>query len=195
MTVHEAIVSRRSIRKYTRTPVEDEHLKTLMESARLAPSGSNTQPWNFIIVRADDTRTQIAKVCEQTWMRQAPVFLVCVADIRARIKTQKLLVLDEESPQFELKQVIRDTTIAIEHLVLQAESLGLSTCWVAYFTQDAIRPILGIPSDKYVVAVITVGYADEHPPESSRRALEDMIHFETWGQTGISRSPSFFSSY
>ena len=142
MTVHEAIVSRRSVRKYTRTPVEDQHLRILMESARRAPSGSNTQPWNFIIVRADDMRAQIAEVCEQTWMRQAPVFLVCVADIRARIKTKESLCLNEESPQFQLKQIIRDTTIAIDHLVLQAESLGLSTCWVAYFTQDAIRPVL-----------------------------------------------------
>jgi nitroreductase len=193
MTVHEAIVSRRSIRRYTHTPVRDEDLKALMESARRAPSGSNTQPWNFIIVRADDTRNQIADVCEQTWMCQAPVFLVCVGDTRTRIRTQAPRILNEESPQFALKQVIRDTTIAIDHLVLQAESLGLSTCWVAYFTQDALRPILHIPSDKFVVAVITIGYADEHPPATSRKALEDMIHFEAWGQTGTSQSPSFFS--
>ena len=189
MEILEAILSRRSIRRYKSNPVEDEKLKAMLESARLAPSGGNTQPWNFIIVRSDETRKQIVEACHrQNWMLQAPVLLVCVADIRTRIKEQANIVLSEESPQIELKQIIRDTAIAIEHLVLQAESLGLSTCWVAYFEQEDIRPILSIPSDKYVVAVITVGYADESPRARPRRSLEEIIHFETWqGRASFSR--------
>ncbi len=189
MEILEAILSRRSIRRYKSHPVEDEKLKVMLESARLAPSGGNTQPWNFVIVRSDETRKQIVKACHrQNWMLQAPVLLVCVADIRTRIKEQENIVLTEKSPQIELKQIIRDTAIAIEHLVLQAESLGLSTCWVAYFEQEDIRPVLSIPSDKYVVAVITVGYADESPRARPRRSLEEIIHFETWqGRASFSR--------
>jgi nitroreductase len=119
-------------------------------------------------------------------MLQAPVLLVCVADIRAKIHEFDHIVIGEKNPQIELKQVIRDTAIAIEHLVLQAESLGLSTCWVAYFEQRDLRPVLSVPSDKYVVAVITVGYADEKPHARPRRPLEEIIHFETWGQAGVS---------
>ncbi len=182
MDILEAVKSRRSIRKYKSQPVEDVKIRTMVESARLAPSGSNTQPWNFIIVRADETKKQIAAICKQEWMLQAPVFIVCVADIRTRLRKQEHIVLSEASPQFELKQIIRDTAIAIEHLVLQAESIGLSTCWVAYFVQEDIRPILNIPPDKYVVAVVTVGYADESPSAKPRRSLEDIIHFETWGK-------------
>jgi nitroreductase len=145
-------------------------------------------------VRSEEKRKQIVDACKkQRWMLQAPVLLVCVADIRAKIHQFDHIVIGEESPQIELKQVIRDTAIAIEHLVLQAESLGLSTCWVAYFEQRDLRPVLSVPSDKYVVAVITVGYADEKPHARPRRPLEEIIHFETWGQTGVSQKPSFFS--
>ena len=122
-------------------------------------------------------------------MLQAPVFLVCVADIRAKINESDDMVISEESTQVELKQVIRDTAIAVEHLVLQAEALGLSTCWVAFFEQRDIRPVLSVPADKYVVAVIPVGYADENPPTRPRRPLEEIVYFETWGQKGT----SFFS--
>ena len=55
----------------------------LVESARLAPSGSNTQPWNFIIIRSEETKEKIIKVDgNQAWMKSTPIFIVCVADIR-----------------------------------------------------------------------------------------------------------------
>lgn len=177
------IRTRRSIRKYLNKPVEDEKILQLIESARIAPSGSNTQPWNFIVVKSDEMREKLAKASHyQKWMKAAPVFIVCVADIRSRIKEAVNLELDENSPHPELKLIIRDTTIAIEHIVLEAESLGLGTCWVAWFTQEDIRPILDIPSDKYVVGIITVGYPDETPNPRPRKAFEEIIHYEKWSR-------------
>lgn len=175
------IIDRRSIRKYLDKKVEDEKIISLIESARLAPSGSNTQPWHFIVVKSDITRQMLAKVShDQKWMMSAPVFIVCVADIRSRIKEDIDLSLDENSSEQELKQIIRDTSIAVEHLVLCAEKLGLGTCWVAWFTQEEIRPILNIPSDKYVVSIITVGYSDESPKPRPRKSFEDIVHYESW---------------
>lgn len=177
----EEIKSRRSIRKYTDKLVEDEKIIRIIDSARLAPSGSNTQPWHFIIVKSDSTRERIAEVSHnQKWMKFAPVYIVCVADIRSRIKEGVELSLNEWSKEVELKQIIRDTSIAIEHLVLSAEEVGLGTCWVAWFTQEEIRPILNIPSDKYVVSIITLGYPDESPKQRPRKNLEDIIHYENW---------------
>jgi nitroreductase len=127
------------------------------------------------------TKQELAKVSHsQQWMLSAPVFIVCVADIRSRIKDDNPLTLDEYSPQEELKQIIRDTSIAIGHIILQANSLDLGTCWVAWFTQEEIRPILNIPSDKYVVGIITLGYADETPEARPRKKLEEIIHYENW---------------
>ncbi|OQC17327.1 MAG: FMN reductase (NAD(P)H) [Firmicutes bacterium ADurb.Bin080] len=175
------IESRRSIRKYTDKPVEDEKITQLIESARLAPSGSNTQPWHFIVVKSKSSRESLAeKSNNQNWMLSAPVFIVCVADIRSRIKDDIEIFLNENSPQQALKQIIRDTAIAIEHIVLEAEVLGLSTCWVADFMQEQIRPVLNIPADKYVVCILTLGYADESPKARPRKRLEDIVHYENW---------------
>ena len=88
--------------------------------------------------------------------------------------------MDENSSLPELKQIIRDTAIAIEHILLEAESIGLSSCWTAWFAQDDIRPLLKIPSDKYVVGVITVGYSDENRKSTPRKPLDSMIRYEKW---------------
>lgn len=113
-------------------------------------------------------------------MVAAPVFIVCVADIRSRIKAESKISLDENSPEEEVKQIIRDTSIATEHILLTAASLGLGSCWVAWFTQNAIRPVLNIPADKYVVGIITLGYADEQPAPRPRKKMEEIVHYEQW---------------
>lgn len=113
-------------------------------------------------------------------MLSAPVFIVCVADIRSRINEKTELSLNENSPEADLKQIIRDTSIAIDHLVLSAQRMGLGTCWVGWFTQEELRQVLNIPSDKYVVSIITVGYPDEAPEARPRKKLQDILHYETW---------------
>ena len=172
---------RRSIRKYKDKAVSDADILQLIESARLAPSGSNTQPWHFIVVKDKCVKQRIAEVSHnQKWMVAAPVFIVCIADIRSRVKEESKLVLDENSSEEEVKQIIRDTSIATEHILLTAASLGLGSCWVAWFTQNEIRPVLNIPSDKYVVGIITLGYADEQPTPRPRKKIEEILHYEQW---------------
>lgn len=61
MDTIKAIEERRSIRKYLNKPVEDEKIIQLVESARLAPSGSNTQPWHFIIVKSELIKQKLVK--------------------------------------------------------------------------------------------------------------------------------------
>jgi nitroreductase len=174
------IEMRRSIRKYSDKPVEDDQIKALLESARLAPSGNNTQPWNYIIVKSKEMRQKVVEASHnQKWMLTAPVFIVCVADIRCRIKEEDVY-LDDNSPEDELKRIIRDTSISVGYMLLEANNLGLGVCWVAEFTQEEIRPVLNIPTDKYVVGVITVGYPNENPKARPRKKLEDMIHYECW---------------
>ncbi|MBX4269612.1 nitroreductase family protein [Clostridium estertheticum] len=175
------IKMRRSIRKYSNKQVEDDKIISLLESARLAPSGSNTQPWHFIVVKSELSREKLSKVAHnQKWMLTAPVFIVCVADIRCRIDEDVDILLNEESPQGELKQIIRDTSISIGYMLLEAEQLGLGSCWVAWFIQEEIRTILNIPTDKYVVGIVTLGYANETPKARPRKKLEEIIHCENW---------------
>lgn len=131
-------------------------------------------------MKSEEKRQLLAKQChDQHWMAEAPVHIVCVADIRSRIKEGDF-ELYEDSPEFELKQIIRDTAIAVEHMVLKAEDLGLGTCWIAWFEQDDIRPVINIPKDKFVLAVLTIGYKDEEPSARPRKVMEDIIMYETW---------------
>ena len=175
------IEMRRSIRKYINKPVENEKITELLESARHAPSGNNTQPWHYIIVKSEEMRQKIMEASHnQKWMMTAPVFIVCVADVRCRIKEDIDLYLDDNSPQDEVKRIIRDTSISAGYMLLGANNLGLGTCWVAWFTQEEIRPVLNIPSDKYVVGVITVGYPNENPKARPRKKLKNMVHYECW---------------
>jgi len=175
------IEDRRSIRRYRDQGVDRRLVQQVLEAARLAPSGSNTQPWSFIVVESPETKERIAAADHgQRWMTAAPVFIVCVADIRCRLDDDRAIVLDEHSPEPDLKQIIRDTAIAIEHILLEAEHQGLSTCWTGWFEQDDIRPILGIPVDKYVCGVVTLGYGDESPRPRPRRSLEDIVRYEKW---------------
>ena len=177
----EQIEMRRSIRKYLNKPIEDEKIMQLIESARLAPSGSNTEPWRFIIIKSEWMRQKLAETAnDQKWMLSAPAFIVCVADSSARMHVDGKLKLDENSPQEAVKQIIRDTSIAIEHMILEATSLGLGTCWVSSFTQNQIRPILSVPPDKYVVGIVTVGYAGEKPTARPRKKIEEIVRYEHW---------------
>ncbi|MBP2651387.1 MAG: nitroreductase family protein [Firmicutes bacterium] len=176
----EQIKTRRSIRKYLDKSVEDEKIIQIIESARLAPSGSNTQPWHFIVIKSKVTQLQLAKVSnDQKWMTSAPIFIVCVADLSSRLKDETIII-DELSPQEEVKQIIRDSSIAVEHIILEATNLGLGTCWVAWFTQQDIRPVLNIPLNKYVVGIVTLGYANESPGDRPRKILQEFIHYENW---------------
>jgi nitroreductase len=175
------IRERRSVRKYLAEPVDDAILMELLESARLAPSGSNTQPAHFIIVRDPDLKKRLAKAShDQEWMLSAPVFIACVADVRARLKDEGGIEIDEESPQHAVKQIIRDTSIAVEHIVLEATDHGLATCWVAWFVQEEIRPLLGLGKDKYLVCILTLGHPAEEPAQRPRHQLEDIVHYEKW---------------
>lgn len=180
-SVSQAIQDRRSIRKYKTTPIEEKDLQALIEAFRLAPSGSNSQAWDLIVVTSCDTRQTIAETCHnQLWMAAAPVHIIVCASSAKRNAELSGVNLDEESKELDLKASIRDAAIATENILLEATSLGLGSCWVAYYQQKDIRPILGIPDDVYVMGVIPIGYADESPHARPRQEALTFLHKERW---------------
>ena len=83
MEFSEVIRARRSIRKFKVDPVPDAHIKKLLEAARLAPSGLNLQPWRFAIVKSELTRKKLSKSTLATYAMEAPVVIICCADLEA----------------------------------------------------------------------------------------------------------------
>jgi nitroreductase len=98
----------------------------------------------------------------------------------ARSPSDLPIYVDENSPHWELKRAIRDTAIAVENLLLEADAQGLGTCWVGFFVQYEIRPILGIPNNKFVLGVIPIGYPAEQPAARPRKPLSEIVRYEKW---------------
>ncbi|MFA4917117.1 MAG: nitroreductase family protein [Syntrophales bacterium] len=149
LTTKEAIETRRSIRKYKPDAIPDEHIRELLNSARLAPSGCNAQPWRFKIVREEDVKTKLAEAAyDQAFIAQAPIVIVCCADIQGyidgtvsgvqdlgnigAIEDRIITILEEKTKNLETidinelgPRIAVNVAIAIEHIVLRALDFGL----------------------------------------------------------------------
>jgi nitroreductase len=174
MDVMEAIRTRRSVRRYEDTPVEDEKLMAVLEAGRLAPSAKNLQEWRFIVVRDAATRQKLVKVArDQAFVGEAPVVIACCADT------------DEHVMRCGQLCYPIDVAIAIDHMTLAAVELGLGTCWIGSFYEDQAKEALGIPPAIRVVELLTLGYpkhGDAGRPRS-RKAMDEILHWQKWGGT------------
>ena len=192
----EAIRRRRSIRRFKQTPLTKKQIETLVEAARLAPSGSNVQPWRFIIAIDEEIRKGILDASfGQRCIGEAPVFLVCCGDLlswkKARENTQEILdLLDvpinkkyrealmnrvdnavREEMHKRIPTTMMNVAIAIEHIVLEAVKLGLGTCWVRIFDEKKVRCLFDLPEHFYIVALLPIGVPDEDPEPRPRLPL------------------------
>jgi len=175
----DAIAKRKSVRTFADRPVTKEVLLKLIESARFAPSAVNSQPWNFIIITSDEQKKRILDhIPTQEWMKEVPAFIATVADMKS--KDASVTFVDEKSDHSDLKGSIRDTGVATGYLLLEAQNMGLASCWTGWFTQADIRPALDLPEDQFVVGLIALGYSDDEGKERERRPLEDMVRYEKW---------------
>ena len=154
------VEKRQSTRLYTEKPVEKEKIEKCIESARLAPSACNSQPWTFIVVdeneKVEQIRTAVVdkKVQINKFAIKTPVFVVIVLE-----KSNVLARFGAGVKNREFRLI--DIGIAAEHFCLQATELGLGTCLIGWFDEKKVKDILNIPDKKRVALVITVGY----PPE------------------------------
>ena len=187
LTVTEAIEKRRSIRKFKPDPVPDEMINQILEAARLAPSGSNRQPWRFQIIKEGELKKNLCG--EATFgaahIAQAPVIIVCGSELLTFVKGHKLAPPDSDyfgadSEEWEeINKFLPDahmyTAIAVEHMVLAATALGLGTCWVQRIRFGQVAKILGWPRHIVVLTLLLVGYPDEDPSPKPRLAMEDIV--------------------
>lgn len=187
LTVMEAIQKRRSIRKFKPDPVPDELIDQILEAARLAPSGTNRQPWRFQVIREGELKKRFIEeaVMGNPHVAQAPVVIVCGSELLTFVKGHKLAPPDSDyfgadSEQWEdLQKFLPDaqmyTAIAIDHMTLAATALGLGTCWVQRIRFGRAAMTLGWPRHIVVLTLLLVGYADEEPPPRQRLSLEDIV--------------------
>ena len=171
------IRDRCSVRDYSGRDVEEEKLDLILESARLAPSASNSQPWHFYIVRDKKKIEQLSgrmpigsKLVINGFIGNAPVVIVATAGPIDIIHRALSYIVNK-------KWYFLDIGIALEHMVLTAWDLGIGSCWIGWFDEKRIKKLLSIPKDREVVAMITLGYPSSGfvKPSKSRKSLEQIV--------------------
>lgn len=162
--VFDVVKKRRSIRKYRPSTLPKEVLLTLLESARLAPSAKNLQPWHFIVVLDQELKNKLVDACKgQKFIADASVIIVGLANTKIS------------------RWAIIDTTIALTQIMLVAHDLGLGTCWIGAFYEDKVKELLKIPEEWTVVGLLVVGYPDEEPPPRPRKSLDEIVSENYFG--------------
>ena len=205
LTVSEAISQRRSIRSFRSDPVPGEAIRAILEAARLAPSGSNRQPWRFIVVTDKNEKARLRKVCfNQAFIEEAPVVFVCCVDLTAYARAAREKRSQEfidhgvmetlsgyfadpavrelflNAPDTDLNvhfmTAMANTYIAVEHMVLTATALGLGSCWVGAIGSAAeMNALFHFPPTTIAVAVLPVGHPARIPPPRPRISLDSIL--------------------
>jgi len=162
MDVDSAIRGRRSIRKYKKKAIPDSLLKDVLESARIAPSAANRQPWEMIIVRDAKKRADLVPICKnQQFIADCSAFIVALED-----------------PEQKWSKV--DIAIALDELSLSAYEKGLGTCWIGAFDREKLAEALEVPKGKSVAICMTLGYPDETPEPRTRKPFEEVFHWDKY---------------
>jgi nitroreductase len=148
--VLETIAARYSVRGYRPDPVDDE-------------------PFRLIVIHTEGREEELGRVYGRRWFAQAPLVVAVVA-----VPGEAWRRMDDK-PYDEV-----DATIAMDHLILAAASLGLGTCWVAAFDPDAAREVLGLPDDVEPVAFTPLGYPEKARSQTARKPLDELVRYERW---------------
>lgn len=166
--------SRRSIRKYLKKPVSDNLVKELIDCARCAPTSSNCQNWEFVIVRENSIKKELSQIHKwSNFVKDANIVLaVCY---------------DKDKYAFCPSAIINGA-LAAQNILLAAHAFGLGACWVFVKDDDVkeiearVKEILNIPNNIDVVCMLGIGYPDEKPETKKLRDLDEITHLEKWNK-------------
>jgi nitroreductase len=161
MEALEAIRKRRSVRAYTGDPIPREHLEAIVDAGRLAATGQNKQPWEFVVV-TDRAMIQRLKVASK-WMENAGAIIAVVIDPTSRWWRE-------------------DGSAAVENILIAATALGYGSCWLQGYTiphEEEFKALLEIPEEKRLLTLVPIGVPVAWP-EVEKKSLAQVIHWEQY---------------
>ena len=168
MDAIQAILTRRSIRRYSEEPVTDEAIEELLKAAMSAPTAGN-QPWHFVVVR---DRNVLGAVPD--FHPHAQMLKECSAGI---------VVCGDPTVEKLKGRWILDCAAATENMLIAANAMGLGAVWVGIYPVEermrGVRDLLGVPGQVVPLCIVSVGRPGEKkdPPD---RFKPERIHYEEW---------------
>ena len=181
MNCIDAIKGRRSVRSYRPDPIPEETVHALLEVVRWSPSWANTQCWEVIVVRDAEVKKLLAETLSSTnparkGIMQAPITLALVA-IEGKAGFFKGEAATDKGDWYMF-----DCGIAIQNLCLAAHAEGLGTVIVGAFDAAKAAEVLQVPSDRAVVAMTPLGFAETTPSPPKRKEMETFVFYERYGE-------------
>ena len=171
MEFSELVKYRQSDRKYSDKQVEKEKLQKCIETARLAPSMDNSQPWKFVIVDNVELKEKIADCATSLginkFTHQAPVMIAVVIEKMNVMSSLGSIIKNKE---FSLL----DIGIAVNQFCLQAADIGLGTCIIGWFDEKNVKKLLHIDKNKRVPLLIALGYSESPIRKKIQKPVEKM---------------------
>lgn len=169
------LMKRRSIRKYKQEPVEAEKLEKIMQAALLSPSSRGKNPWEFVVVQNPETLNELGKCRhpKQAFLPETPAAIVVLGDT-------------------SITDVwVEDCSITMTIMQLEAELLGLGSCWIqirnrmaqgeTQTSNNLVKELLHIPAQYDVLAILALGVPGEEKPGKTLEELQyGKVHQETF---------------
>ncbi|MBQ8839435.1 MAG: nitroreductase family protein [Bacteroidales bacterium] len=171
MEFSELILKRQSDRQYAPKPVAREHILKCLEAARLAPSACNSQPWKFIVV---DDRNKLVELADAAIGLGMNKFTVQVPVLVAVVQENMNLSAKAGALVKSKDYSMMDLGMAVEHFCLQAAELGLGTCIMGWFDEKRVKKLLGVPRNRRVQLLVSLGYPDSPTRRKVRKPLEEI---------------------
>jgi nitroreductase len=159
-TLLKFLSERRSIRNFQDKIIPDEEIDMILEAGRWAPSASNRQPWEFIIIKDREFINKIAKV----------------ASYGSFIKESSVVIAIIGKTKISPKWYIIDTSLVTMNMMLMAWSLGIGTCWIGAMNRDKAKQILELHNDDYLATILPFGYIEgDIPAPTPRKSLKEIV--------------------
>jgi nitroreductase len=161
MDALEAIRRRRSVRHYTGGPIPHEDLETIVDCGRLAATGGNRQPWDFVVITERETIDRLAVAA--AWMDRAAAIIAVVLDPSTR-------------------WWVEDGSAAVENMLIASTALGYGACWLEGWTvtrEEDFKVLLGVPEDRRLLTIVPIGVPAEWPFKD-KRPLSEVLHWEKY---------------
>ncbi len=168
MEVKEALLARRSVRKYTSEPVSDNDINELLIAGMSGPSAVNRQPWEFYVVTNPDKLEELRHTTPFTKGMKAPLAIIVCGNLKRSL------------PAKFSTYWIQDCSAAIENILLRVTDLGLGAVWCGLHPQksseEKVRKMLGIPEKQIPLGLIFIGHPDEAPAPRTQLDM-DKVHY------------------